>query len=331
MTGASPVLTESVSVVVPVHNTAESLPTIALRVEAALRPITNVFELVLVNDGSEDRSSQVAADLARRHRWIRSIDLMRNYGQHNDLLCGIRSAQYDVVVTMDDDLQYRPEEIGVLLSTLAEGHDVVYGCPRRQRHSIRRAVASRAAKLLLRHALGADTATMVSAFRAFRTDLRSAFAGFQRPSVNIDVMLTWATTRFVAVPVGHYPRATGTSAYRTWALFKHALNMATGFSVVPLQVASLLGLVLTTAGVALFVIMLARLLILDVSPQGFSFVSTLVALLSGVQLLSVGVIGEYLARVHQGTMDQPAYVVRPRVEPSAAGRQPLASGREFRR
>src|SRR5262249_4413135 len=145
--------------------------------------------------------------------WVRGIDLMRNYGQHNALLCGIRAASFDTVVTMDDDLQHPPEEIPKLLAKLVEGFDVVYGYPANEQHGLLRDLASVMTKLALRKSMGAETARHLSAFRAFRTRAREAFADFHSPFVSIDVVLTWATTRFAAIQVRHDPRTMGVSNY----------------------------------------------------------------------------------------------------------------------
>src|SRR5262249_41396236 len=144
--------------------------------------------------------------LAERYPEVRGLDLSRNFGQHNALLCGIRAARHEIIVTLDDDLQNPPEEIPHLLHKLAEGHDVVYGTPQRQQHGWWRDHASVLTKLALRHMLGAETARSVSAFRAFRRLLSDAFANFHAPFVSIDVLLSWGTTRFAAVEVRHEPR-----------------------------------------------------------------------------------------------------------------------------
>jgi undecaprenyl-phosphate 4-deoxy-4-formamido-L-arabinose transferase len=124
---------------------------------------------------------------------------MRNYGQHNALLCGIRAAKYDLVVTMDDDLQHPPEEIPRLLARLEEGFDVVYGAPKAEQNGLMRALASGITRLALRATVGSEVAKHVSTFRIFRTRLREAFAGYQTLFVSIDVLLTWVTTRFGAI------------------------------------------------------------------------------------------------------------------------------------
>ena len=135
--------------------------------------------------------------------------MSRNYGQHNALLCGIRAARYPIIVTLDDDLQNPPEEIDKLIAALDDGADVVYGTPENEQHGFLRDQSSRITKLALQSAMGAETARNVSAFRAFRTRLRDAFATYRGPYVSIDVLLTWGTTRFSHITVRHEPRAIG--------------------------------------------------------------------------------------------------------------------------
>ena len=234
---------------------------------------------------------------------------MRNYGQHNALLCGIRAAKYDLVVTMDDDLQHPPEEIPRLLARLEEGFDVVYGAPKTEQNGLMRALASRITRLALRAAIGSEVAKNVSAFRAFRTQLREAFASYESPFVSIDVLLTWATTRFGATTVVFQPRKSGSSNYTFTKLVRHALDMMTGFSSAPLQIASLIGFTCTLFGLGVFIYVFARYC-LEGSVPGFPFLASIIAIFSGAQLFALGVIGEYLARMHFRSMKRPAYVVR---------------------
>lgn len=303
-------LPPGLSVVVPVYNSEASLRQLKDRLEPVLAATGLAFELILVNDGSRDGSGAVARDLARAHPWITALELMRNYGQHNALLCGIRAARYAVAVTLDDDLQNPPEEIPKLLAALAAGADVVYGTPEREQHGLWRDLASQVTKLALQSAMGAAVARKVSAFRVFRTELRAGFASYRSPYVSIDVLLTWATTRFAAVTVRHDPRRLGVSNYSFRKLVTHALNMMTGFSTLPLQVASLAGFALTLFGIGVLVYVIGRYLINGGSVPGFPFLACIIAIFSGAQLFALGVIGEYLARMHFRMMERPAYVVR---------------------
>jgi undecaprenyl-phosphate 4-deoxy-4-formamido-L-arabinose transferase len=300
----------SISVVVPVYNGQQILPELIARLRNVLEAVADPFEVILVNDGSHDESWRVTCELATQQPWVRGINLMRNYGQHNALLAGIRRVRYDIVVTMDDDLQNPPEEIPKLLEKLAEGHDVVYGTPQKEQHGFWRDMASQATKLALQSAMGAETARKVSAFRAFRTQVRDAFANYRGPFVSIDVLLTWGTTRFAAVPVRHDQRPIGVSNYTFRRLVTHGLNMMTGFSVLPLQLASMMGFGFTLFGLLVLVYVLGRYLIQGGSVPGFPFLASIIAIFSGAQLFALGIIGEYLARMYFRMMERPTYVVR---------------------
>lgn len=299
----------SISVVTPVYNGEASVGELCRRLAEVLPRVTKEYEIILVNDGSRDRSWEVISELRSRSPVVRGFNLMRNYGQHNALLCGIRAAKHDVIVTMDDDLQHPPEEIPRLLAQLEEGFDVVYGAPEAEQNGLMRALASGITRLALRAAAGSDVAKHVSAFRIFRTQLREAFTAYQSPFVSIDVLLAWATTRFGAIKVPFQPRQSGFSNYTFTKLLRHALDMMTGFSTAPLQLASLIGFSCTLFGLAVFIYVFVRYC-LEGSVPGFPFLASIIAIFSGAQLFALGVIGEYLARMHFRTMNRPAYAVR---------------------
>ncbi len=303
-------LSAGVSVVVPVFNGALALPSLVEQLAELFEGQGRRYEVILVNDCSPDNSWAVIAQLAARHRHVHGIDLMRNYGQHNALLCGIRSARHELVVTIDDDLQHPPHEIPRLLAKLDEGYDVVYGAPHELPHGLLRNLASTITKIALQAAMGATTARRVSAFRAFRTRLRRAFETFHGSFVSIDVLLTWGTTRFTHILVEHRPRVLGQSNYTLRKLLTHALNMMTGFSTLPLQFASLVGFSITVFGMFILGFVLVRYFADQTAPQGFPFLASIIAIFSGTQLFALGVIGEYLARMHFRLMDRPAYAIR---------------------
>src|SRR5947208_11430989 len=228
----------SLSIVVPVYRAEGTLLDLCRRLVSVLEQRAEAFEIILVEDCSGDHSWRVIEQLVQGDTRVRGIRLSRNYGQHNALLCGIRAARYEIVVTADDDLQNPPEEIPRLLARLEEGFDVVYGTPQHEQHGVWRDTASQVTKLALQSAMGAETARKVSAFRAFRTQLRDAFTTYRSPYVSIDVLLTWSTSRFTAVRVRHEPREVGRSNYTLGKLLVHTLNMMTGFSTWPLRLAS---------------------------------------------------------------------------------------------
>lgn len=299
----------TVSVVIPVYRAEQTLPELYHQTAAALAKITPCFEIIFVEDGGGDGSWPMIAGIAGDDPRVRGIRMRRNYGQHNALLCGIRAARYDVIVTMDDDLQHPPSEIGPLLAALTPEFDVVYGTPMRKQHGTLRGVASRLTRIALATTMGSHIARQVSAFRAFRTGLRDGFQDYRSPSVSIDVLLSWTTTRFTATKVRHAPRAAGESGYTLGKLIVHAFDQMTGFSTLPLRIASLVGFAFFVFGVSILILVLVNYLIHGSVVPGFAFLASITAIFSGAQLFALGVIGEYLARIHFRSMNRPAYVV----------------------
>jgi glycosyltransferase involved in cell wall biosynthesis len=306
----------SISVIIPVYNSEESLVELSTRLMNILPKLTAHSEIVFVNDGSTDGSWQTILSLSNQYACIRGLDLMRNYSQHNALLCGIRSAKYEIIITIDDDLQNPPEEIPELIDKLAEGYDVVYGVPQQDKHDAWRTIASQVTKFALSSSMGVEVARNVSAFRAFRTQIRKAWINFQGPFASIDVLLTWGTSRFTAIPVQHNPRRFGKSNYTLIKLLTHAFNMITGFTVLPLQFASLIGFSFTIFGMLILLYVFAHYIIQGGSVPGFSFLASIILIFSGAQLLALGIIGEYLGRMHFRIMDKPIYTVRSRTNGS---------------
>ena len=304
----------SVSVVIPVFNAEPNLAELHRQLMPALAALVERFEVILVEDCSRDRSWDVVRRLAQEDERVRGIRLNRNYGQHNALLCGIRAARYDVIVTMDDDLQHPVSEIHLLLEALVAGHEVVYGTAKELQHDLWRNFASRLTKIALQGAMGAKSAAQVSAFRAFPTRLRAAFEDYRSPNVSIDVLLTWATQRFTAVQVKHSPRLAGESNYTMRKLITHAFNLMTGFSTLPLKLASVVGFVFTLFGFGILAWVLIRYFVSGVSVPGFAFLASIIAIFSGAQMFTLGIFGEYLARMYGRTMERPAYVVGERCE-----------------
>jgi glycosyltransferase involved in cell wall biosynthesis len=302
-------LLPGVSVVVPVYNGAGSIPALADRVSAVLGT-SIAWELIFVVDGSPDESWQVVRGLIAAHPNVCGVELFRNFGQHNALLAGIRQARYDVVVTMDDDLQHRPESIPLLLSTLTPDVDLVYGKSDLEEHGVLRSLASRIAKAAMGASIGGPMARDSGAFRAFRTSLREGFTGVEDPYVSIDVVLSWVTTRYATCVTPMDQRTIGESSYTIRKLLRHALNMMTGYSTKPLRFVTWLGFCMATFGAGVLAFVVIRRFTLSTAVPGFAFLASLVSILAGAQLFGLGVIGEYLGRMHFRSMQRPPYVIR---------------------
>jgi glycosyltransferase involved in cell wall biosynthesis len=272
--------------------------------------------LILVDDGNTDDTWQVICELADRFGWVRGVRLLRNYGQHNALLAGMREARMPLILTIDDDLQNPPSEVARLTGALTDDVDLVYGTPIEKPHSIGRSAASTVTKRLMSQMLGPDVFPKSSAFRLFRRELLQASDEVHDPFLSIDVILSWATTRITSVDVDFARRAEGESGYDFRKLVRHAFNMITGYSTRPLRIVSALGFTFAMFGFGLLIFVLLRYLLGDADVAGFTFMAAAVTLFSGVQLLSLGVVGEYLARMHFRSMGRPSFTIRTRVGPT---------------
>lgn len=303
------------SIVIPCYRSETTLTELAERLESSLSSLRRSkavgdYEVLFVVDGSPDGTATVARDLAKDHQRIHVLELIRNFGQHNALVAGIRAARFDTVVTMDDDLQHPPEEIHRLIERLNEsGADLVYALPETEEHGLFRSAASKFVKASLALA-GVPNAKYVGAFRAFRTELREGFAAVADPLVNLDVLLSWVTTRVDTVTVSMDRRSSGRSGYTFRSLWRHTMNMITGYGVVPLKLATWLGFVSGILGLVLLTVVLVQYFTGVTTVPGFTTTIAVISLFAGAQMITIGIIGEYLGRQHFRSMQRPMYVIR---------------------
>lgn len=298
----------NISVVIPVYDGQDTLNPLIERLNAVLPGIADEYEILLVNDGSPDDSWKIVEDLSAKYSWVVGINLLKNFGQHNATLCGIRMAKYEVTVTLDDDLQHPPEEIPSLLQELNKGFDVVYGVPRYLPHSKWRNFFSVLTKRLLSYTMGIKTLKSFSAFRIFHTRIRNSFEKYEGPDVVVDVLLSWGTRRFSTRVVDESPRLQGQSNYHFSSLVKYAVLVMTSFSTAPLRLASMTGLAFTMIGFMAFIYVVA-IYFLDGSVPGFPFLASIILLFSGAQLFALGIFGEYLAHIFERTSGKQAYII----------------------
>jgi undecaprenyl-phosphate 4-deoxy-4-formamido-L-arabinose transferase len=295
-----------ISIVVPVYRGEMFIEPLVERIAGALPKFSEKFEVIFVNDGSPDNSWAAIGQMAGKYQWVKGIRLMRNYGQHNATLCGIRAAQYDVIVTMDQDLQHPPEELPIMLEKLNDGFDVVYGAPKKLPQGFFRNLLTANIKSLLSNIMGIPSVRNISAFRVFRSHLRSSFENFRSPNVIIDVLFSWGTSRFTSVQVNIAPA--DRSNYTFPALVRAAVLILTGYSTTPLRLASWIGFFMTLFGLGIFLYVTYIYFSVGSLP-GFPFLASIIALFSGAQLFTMGIFGEYLARIFDRSMDRPSYVV----------------------
>ncbi|WP_187976157.1 glycosyltransferase family 2 protein [Mycetocola sp. JXN-3] len=303
------------SVVVPCYRSAATLPELTQRLGTSLAALVSSgaiedFETILVVDGDLDGTGAAADRCAEGEGHVSVIHLRRNFGQHNALLAGIRLAEGDVIVTLDDDLQHPPEEIGKLIAPLEDARvDLVYALPEVEEHGFFRSFASRTVKKALSLA-GVANAEWVGAFRAFRTELREGFSQVNDSQVNLDVLLSWTTASVVPVTVSMDRRETGRSSYSVLRLAKHAMNMITGYGSAPLTLATWLGFICGAFGLIMLLTIGVRFLLGYNTVAGYTTMAGMISLFAGAQMLTIGIIGEYLGRQHLRSMGRPTYLVR---------------------
>ena len=297
------------SVVIPVYRGEHTIELLVNRLADALPVVAEEYEVLLVNDGSPDHSWDVIESLGKQYSWVRGIKLMRNYGQENATLCGIREARCDVIVTMDDDLQHDPADLSKLLAKLNEGYDVVYGVPRVRRQVWWKSIFSVIVKWAISSVMGVSTIRDISAYKAFRAELKHAFNSINSPDVQIDVLLSWSATRFASVEIEEAPRTVDRSNYNFIKLIKVSLLVLTNYTTIPLRLASIMGFVFTLIGIFVMLYVIAVYFTLGSVP-GFTFLISAVTIFSGVQLFALGIIGEYLARMFERSSGRPPYVIQ---------------------
>ena len=300
-----------VSIVIPCYATGIRIERLVSSIQSSMAEIPNTtFEVIFVVDGSPDNTWDFVLDVCATNENVHGINLMRNFGQHAALLAGIRKATGDVIVTMDDDLQHDPNDVPKLLSALTSEYDLIYGVSSKEEHSLVRNAASQTYKWIAERLLGMQDARNITAFRAFRRELASGFYQTEDPFAPLDVLLSWTTTKVGTQEVEMREREDGVSGYSVRKLFSHAINAVTGYSTKPLRIVTVLGLV--TFGISgLFLIgLVIKYLSGDISVAGYPSLAIMIALFSGTQLLSLGVMGEYLGRLHIRSMGKPRYVIR---------------------
>jgi glycosyltransferase involved in cell wall biosynthesis len=304
---------KSLSIVIPCFQSEASLNEVVLGIKDSLRAIKRIkYEILLVLDGPTDRTAEIATRLESEIRECRVVELSRNFGQHPAIFAGILSAKYEIVITMDDDGQHLPSELPSLIEALSDETDLVYGLPTEEEHGFFRSSASRFFKSMLFRILGIRNARDISAFRIFRKSLLQNVDLQKISSGTVDVALHWSTTRIKTVSTIMNKRSTGKSNYTLRSLIKFAIQMVIGYSVKPLKFALFIGLIGFLVSAALAIYFFVEYLQGDVKVAGFTTITILVTTLSSIQLVTLGILGEYIASIHQKSIGKPMFNIRSR-------------------
>lgn len=298
-----------ISVVIPVYNSIQTLNELTKRLQRLLRELVETrYELIFVNDGSTDASWNLLKEQAESNEKIIAVNLTRNFGQHNALMCGFSIANGKYIVTIDDDLQNPPEEIPKLFEEIQKGYDVVYGAFSAKRHSIFRNMGSNIIQYVYRKVFKVNI--RLSSFRIMKRKTVQFLLSYEKSFTFIDGIIAWYTNNIKHVTVEHRHRELGGSGYSLKILIILALNMVTNFSIVPLELASMAGFFFAMVGFMFGTFFLIKKLFFGILVSGFAAIIVAVTILSGVQLLTVGMLGEYIGRIHINLSNRPQFAIR---------------------
>ena len=309
------------SIVIPVYNEEAVLPALFKRLYSALDALLVSFEIVFVNDGSKDRSVALLREqFARRPRETRVVLFHANFGQHSAIMAGFSYARGEYVITLDADLQNPPEEIGKLVEKLAEGYDYV-GTIRQQRQDVLwRRMFSRAINKVRERITPVRITDQGCMMRGYARSVVNALNHTREINTFIPALAALYAMRPIEVPIAHEERHAGQSKYSMYSLIRLNFDLITGFSVVPLQLFSMVGMAVATLSALLVIYLAVRRLILGPEAEGVFTLFGVVFFLIGVALFGIGLLGEYVGRIYAQVRERPRYIVEAVLEDDSEGR-----------
>ena len=304
----------ALSVIIPVFNEAESLEDLHDRLTRILKTTGRTYELLFVDDGSRDGSMDLLRLFHARDPNVRVVRFNRNYGQHAAVFAGMQHARGEVVITIDGDLQNPPEEIPVLLDQIDAGHDVVGGWRAARRDPLIRRLLSAAVNRVISATVGVRMRDYGCMLRAYRRDVVEQILLCQEISSFIPALANTFAASVAEVPVKHAARRHGRSRYGALRLLRLNFDLLTGFSLLPIQAVSLAGIGIAVLGVGFGLFLGIRRLLVGPEVEGVFTLFAILFFFVGLQILALGLIGEYVARIYQEVRRRPRYVIAERLE-----------------
>jgi len=300
-----------ISVVIPVYNEQENLEALFTRLMATMDGTGRPFEVLFTNDGSRDRSGQILQELHRRRpKEVRVIDFNGNFGQHMAIMAAFERVRGDVVVTLDADLQNPPEEIPKLLAAIEAGHDVVGGYRRNRQDTLFRTYASKIINGIRARITNIRMKDQGCMLRAYRRNIIESIVASNETSTFIPALAYSFAAHPSEVEVEHAARAAGESKYRIYDLVRLNFDLMTGFSIVPLQVFTVFGVVISLLSLAFVAFLLIRRLLVGPEAEGVFTLFAILYFLVGVGIMGLGIIGEYVGRIYKEVRRRPRFVIR---------------------
>jgi len=298
------------SVVIPVFNEEDNLVELHARLAATLNAAGYDWEVIYVDDGSKDRSWEILSRIQSQDPHVRLVRFNRNYGQHMAIFAGFERVRGQVVVTLDADLQNPPEEVPRLVAKLEEGYDVVSGWRQDRHDSFLRKIPTWMVAKLTSKLVGVQLRDYGCMLRAYRREVVEAMCASQEASSYIPALANLYAARVAEIPVAHAQRSGGRSKYGLFKLIKLNFDLMTGFSVLPIQMVSLLGVLVALVGLGFGLFLFIRRLIVGPEVEGVFTLFAILFVFVGLQILGVGLMGEYLGRIYREVRRRPRFVIR---------------------
>lgn len=305
------------SVVIPVFNEEENLVELHARLALALGASPWVWEVIYVDDGSRDTSWELLSRIQTQDAHVRLLRFNRNYGQHMAIFAGFERVRGQVVVTLDADLQNPPEEIPKLVAKLEEGFDVVSGWRQNRHDSVLRKIPTWMVAKLTSRVVGVQLKDYGCMLRAYRREVVQAMCASQETSSYIPALANLYAANVAEIPVVHAERSAGQSKYGLFKLIKLNFDLMTGFSVLPIQMVSVLGVLIALMGLAFGLFLFIRRLVVGPEVGGVFTLFAILFVFVGLQILVVGLMGEYLGRIYREVRRRPRFVIRETRDPEA--------------
>ncbi|TWT84218.1 Undecaprenyl-phosphate 4-deoxy-4-formamido-L-arabinose transferase [Planctomycetes bacterium CA13] len=299
-----------ISIVIPVYRSASILPETLAQLDAFFHAHPMKFEIVLVNDGSPDDSWEVLKQLKQGRDEIIIVDLIRNFGQHSAMMCGLKLSRGKFVVTMDDDLQNPPSEIIHLIDKINEGHDVVFGRFQQKQHGLIRRVGSKIVGWLNRKLFNKPRDLTLTNFRIIRRDIVDAVCKFRTNAPYLPGLLLMTGKSFANVDVVHHPRFEGESNYTVLVIAKLIWRLVFNYSAFPLRLLCGFGLLISLFAFLFGCYVIIKHFTFGIEQPGWTTLVVLISFFQGVTLVVLSAMGEYLVRILNDVSGPRAYLIR---------------------
>lgn len=302
------------SVVIPVFNEEENLEVLYARLTKVMESVGEPYEIIFVDDGSTDNSFQILRDLHRKDNNVKVIRFTKNFGQDIARTAALDYCRGENVILMDADLQDQPEEIPKLLAKLNEGYDVVYGLRKERQDNLYRRLSSKVYFQLVAKLTNQTVNPQITSFRILTRRAVDYMNEFRERSRFYGGLVTWLGFPSATVEIEHGRRFAGKTKYSFWKLLRNAAEGVISFSDIPLRLMGYFGFIVSTVSFILGIYMLVRWFIWDIPVSGYTSIIVSMAFLGGVVLIFLGVIGQYISRIHIEVKKRPLYVIRDMIE-----------------